>query len=145
MSLILFLAFAILQLDKGMIYLLITCSILDIPKYQDKADTKYFIVLHPGKVKLKGFVHMPELAPSQDLWAWTMMHKNEEGWFSIYTKKFCNDMKNRPGLRDAIDRLEKKARDNDVLVVCFCPDVNVCHRGLIADELARRGVIVDKH
>lgn len=125
--------------------MLITCSVRDIKLYEHKADISYFIVLYPGKTKLKGFLHVPELAPSADLLGWALAHKNTENWFDVYTQRFNDEMKTRPGLRDAVNRLEKITRTKNVLVSCFCDDVNLCHRGLIADELSIRGVEVEKH
>jgi uncharacterized protein YeaO (DUF488 family) len=125
--------------------MLITCSVKDVSYYEQLADIRYFIVLYPGRTKLKGFLHAPELAPSPDLLSWALEHNREENWFSIYTERFNEEMKNRPGLRDAINRLEVKAREKVVLIVCFCPDANCCHRSLIADELQQRGIVVEIH
>lgn len=119
---------------------IITCSLSHIHEYE--ADTKYFIVLRPGKVHIDGLRHHPELAPSADLFNWAQQHKLEPGWFNTYTAWFQRDIRERVGLRDAIAKLETDAREKRILLVCFCPDVNQCHRGLIADELYRRGVQV---
>ena len=62
-----------------------------------------------------------------------------------YKEQFIHDMKTRPGMINALNDIEKKAKEADVLLICFCSDVNLCHRGLIADEMASRGVIVSKN
>jgi len=123
--------------------MIITCSLGDAKNYT--ADLIYFIVTNPGAVKPKGFKHRPDMGPSRELYAWAMAHKSEEGWFDIYKKQFCYDMKHLPGLVNALNELERKAKDKVILLVCFCPDVNFCHRGLEADELISRGVEVEKH
>jgi len=119
---------------------IITCSLGRVKDFE--ADAKYFIVLRPGKVNIPGLRHHPELAPSSELFLWTQAHKHEPDWFTTYSEWFRRDMRERAGLRDAIDKLEQDAKVKTILLVCFCADVNACHRGLEADELARRGVEV---
>ena len=121
----------------------ITCSLSSMHLYP--ADVKYFIVLRPGKVKVKGLRHKPDLAPSQELFTWAQAHKHEPDWFQHYATWFKKDMVERPGLRNALARLEETAKEKDILLVCFCANPEECHRGLIADELERRGVNVEKH
>lgn len=123
--------------------MLITSSLSDCKNYD--AKYKYFIVINPGKVKLKGISHRPELAPTRELYSWAMENKHIDGWFDHYREVFVNDMKTRPGMINALNDIEKKAKESDVLIVCFCPDVNFCHRGLIADEMEKRGVKVERH
>jgi uncharacterized protein YeaO (DUF488 family) len=121
---------------------IITCSLSKMKDYE--ADLKYFIVRKPGRVKADGMVHRADLSPSYDLFAWTQMHKQEEGWFSKYTKRFVYEMQNRPDLIAALNEIQKASETQNVMLVCFCGDVNECHRGLIADELLSRGVDVIK-
>ena len=120
--------------------MLITSSLSDCKNYN--ADYKYFIVINPKNVKLKGINHMPELAPTRELYGWAMQHKNEPNWFEHYKTQFISDMHTRAGMINALNFIEKQAKEKDVLLICFCSDVNECHRGLIADELSARGVEV---
>jgi uncharacterized protein (DUF488 family) len=106
------------------------------------ADLKYFIVRSLGKVKAKGLIHRPDLSPSSDLFSWTQMHKQEDDWFEKYKPRFLTEMKNRIDLSAALDEIQAVAETQTVLLACFCGDVNMCHRGLIADELTARGVAV---
>ena len=122
---------------------IITCSLSDMENYE--ADMKYFIVQRPGKVKVAGMRHRPDLAPSQELFFWAQANKHKDDWFTEYKERFCYDMKNRAGLKAAIDSLENLSKASTIMLVCFCADVNMCHRGLIADELLRRGASVDRH
>ena len=122
--------------------MLITCSLSQVKNFN--ADYKYFIVINPKGVKIKGVSHKPELAPTRELYQWAMSHKNEDNWFEHYKEVFINDMHTRQGMIDALNDLEKKAKEKDVLLICFCPDVNYCHRGLIADEMLKRGISVNK-
>lgn len=121
----------------------ITCSLSETHRYS--ADIKLFIVLRPGKVHVKGLRHKPDLAPSAELFSWAQQHKHEPNWFQDYADRFCHDMRHRPGLRDAVNNLEAIAAEHTVLLVCFCPDPQVCHRSLIAAELKRRGVSVEMY
>ena len=123
--------------------MLITSSLANCKNYD--AKYKYFIVINPKNVKLKGISHRPELAPTRELYNWAMENKNNDNWFKHYKEQFIHDMKTRPGMINALNDIEKKAKEADVLLICFCSDVNLCHRGLIADEMASRGVIVSKN
>lgn len=123
--------------------MLITSSLSQAKNYE--ADYKYFIVINPKNVKAKGIIHRPELAPTRELYSWAQEHKYEENWFEYYKETFIHDIQTRPGLINALNDIEEKARAKDVLLICFCPDVNQCHRGLIADEMQRRGIVVEKH
>lgn len=120
--------------------MLITSSLSNAKKYN--AKYKYFIVINPKNVKSKDLIHFPELAPTRELYNWAMANKNTENWFEHYKEQFVHDMHTRIGMINALNDIEKKARQDDVLLICFCSDVNQCHRGLIADELASRGVKV---
>lgn len=122
---------------------IITCSLSQMHQYN--ADYKFFIVLRPGKVHVKGLRHKPDLAPSAELFQWAQTHKHESDWFSTYAQQFRHDMKHRPGLRDAVDQLETLAAEHTILLVCFCPDPCTCHRSLIAAELECRGIHVEIH
>ena len=120
---------------------LYTCALSRMRDFQSIA-VKYFIVLRPGKVSVHGLRHRPDLAPSSELFFWTQNHKHEPDWFQTYEAWFKKDLKERPGLRLAVDKLEKELNDHDVLLVCFCPDPAKCHRRLIAEELQNRGIKV---
>jgi len=130
---------------KEMMFLsrIITCSLSEMKHYD--ADIKYFIVQSPGKVKVYGMKHRPDLAPSQELFSWTLENKSNVNWFEEYKNRFCYDIIYRAGLRDAISEVESKSQSSVIMLVCFCADVNQCHRGLIADELTKRGVHVERY
>jgi Uncharacterized conserved protein len=122
---------------------IITCSLSGMKSYD--ADIKYFIVQRPGNVKVSGMIQRPDLAPNQDLFFWTQKNKHKENWFDEYTERFCYDMKNRTDLKAAIDALEVAAKDTVIMLVCFCSNVDMCHRGLIANELISRGITVERY
>lgn len=111
-------------------------------KDYSEIETKYFIVLRPGNVKLRGVRHRPDLAPSKDLFLWAQEHKTEVDWFDTYRARFCEDMRTRPGLRIAVNKLEEELKTKDILLICFCADASKCHRSLIAKELEQRGCSV---
>ena len=117
---------------------LYTCSLSRLDEYKD-IRKKYFIVLRPGKVKVRGLRHKPDLAPSFELLDWALEHKTDDDWYERYSAWFRRDMTARAGLRDAISRLDDELAEHDVLLVCFCPDPNKCHRMLIAKEMENRG------
>lgn len=123
--------------------MLITCSLANMKNYD--ADYKYFIVINPKSVKVKGLRHRPDLAPTRELYSWVQEHKHEDNWFEHYKEVFLEDMKTRAGLINALNDIENKAKTRDVLLVCFCSDVNLCHRGIIADEMIRRGIKVERN
>lgn len=119
----------------------ITCA-LNRLKYYSGADVKYFIVRSPGRVNVKGMVNRPDLSPSSKLFYWTRQHKHEKSWFDEYAVQFRAEMRERDDLIAALTEVQEIAKTQTVLLVCFCADVNLCHRGLIADELKAWGVPV---
>jgi uncharacterized protein YeaO (DUF488 family) len=110
-------------------------------RYYD-ADLRYFIVRSPGRINVDGLIHRPDLSPSRDLFFWAKQHKTDVDWFGEYAWRFCTEMQERPDLVFALNEIQEMAVTRTILLVCFCGDPNTCHRGLIADELAARGVEV---
>ena len=124
---------------------IITCALSNMKNY--KADKKYFIVRSPGRVNFSQYnlVHFPALSPSMNLFLWTRRNQLKSGWFEEYRERFELEMKTDKGMMSALDQIEAEAKDKIVLLVCFCKDVNECHRGLIANEMAQRGIPVERH
>lgn len=122
--------------------MLITCSLSKVNKF--KVLEKYFIVRSPGNVKVDNLVHLPELAPSLELFLWSQkMKKQKVEWWDEYKLRFMQEMKSSQ-MEKALEQLEKHSSTKDILLVCFCPDVDRCHRGIIADEMKKRGVLVNR-
>lgn len=127
--------------------MLVTCYIGEVRRMEKKYhfDYKYFIVINPKEVHLKGFSHRPDLGPSRELYKWFLENKHKKDWFVNYKRKFIVDMEDRPGLKRAVAELKEKSKRGNVLAVCFCENVNACHRGIIADDCIKDGIEVIKH
>jgi hypothetical protein len=95
------------------------------------------------------FGHLPELSPSPSLFGDTQLWKNEygkekENWWHLYEPRFIREMQERVELIRALRWLEWLLKEGiDIRVFCFCKDVDGCHRGLVGNEMIRRGCEVD--
>lgn len=122
--------------------MLITCSLSRVNEFT--ADEKYFIVRSPGAVKIADLYQLPELSPSFDLFLWAQRQKKQGiEWWREYELRFTQEMKSFQ-MSKVLDQLERCSRIKDILLVCFCSDVDKCHRGIIANEMKKRGVLVDR-
>ena len=126
---------------KGMVT---TSSLSEIKHLNlDDYDVKLFIVRYPGKVmdslgKL-GFVHLPQLSPSKALFDRTQIEKktNPEEWYFNYEQGFLGEM---AAMKPYMDRIKQHLNEGkNVLLVCCCSSVSICHRNIIGNILAILG------
>lgn len=119
-----------------------TCSLSEVKNIDlTQYEVKLFIVRHPGKVMQslseKGFVHVPELAPSKELLQKSMKDRKisphwkktlEEGYISELTDSL-----------KFIDRIEEHLLNGrNVLLCCYCKEETDCHRFLLKNILEIR-------
>lgn len=125
---------------------------IDLTEYQVKLQ----IVRFRTKGLRAGFTHVPELAPSEQLFKKAMykwkkliftkrekeiMSNGETGtWFDIYKIEFLNEMKERNDLKRCYKRL-KEVLDSgqNIICICYCDNAKRCHRYIIAEELKKDG------
>lgn len=127
-------------------------DLIDVSAY----DVKLQIVLSIKKGLLRGFTHVPHLAPSEDLYNIAMykwkklkfkkeekekMARGETGtWWDLYKERFISETKTRVDFRRAYKRL-KQCLDNgdNVILVCFCENLQRCHRSIVGHMLEEDG------
>lgn len=129
----------------------------------DNDILKLFIVRRPvGKIP-DGFMHVPQLSPSVNLFEKTQLWKNrqfnktereflnnkgvlddEDAWWYLYEVDFRKEIKERPDMVKEIARLKERLKNKeDVYVFCYCKDGERCHRWLVGDEIRQSGYEVD--
>lgn len=130
-------------------------------KYSDK---KLLIVRKPMGTIPHGFIHVPQLSPSLELFNKTQLWKQnqftekekeflnnrgidfegENAWWTIYNDYFLKEIQNRP---DMVKEIEKRKQmmdnGNDIYMFCYCKDVDHCHRKLIGEAIEKDGYKVD--
>ena len=109
-------------------------NISQLAGFAKKNDLRYFL----KTICAIEYVHVPELAPTQDI---LDEYKKHKGDWTIYEKKFMELMINR-GIEN---RLSRELFDNACLL-CSEDKPNHCHRRLVAEYLkAKWGDIEIKH
>lgn len=125
---------------------------------------KLLIVRKPVSGIPQGFIHVPQLSPSLSLFEQAQIWKKEitrktdveyiesinksihdtDSWWFLYEKEFNKEMRERPDMVRAIQRLiEQLNQDKDIYVFCYCKNVCRCHRGLLGIYIQTLGLIVD--
>lgn len=94
--------------------------------FTKKDDLEYFLKAIAGI----GYVHLPELAPTQDI---LTAYKKEKGDWSVYEPKFLALMKSRR----IEETMQKELLDGGCLL-CSEDKPHHCHRRLVAEYLAEK-------
>ena len=123
---------------------------------------RLLIVRRPPEPFPNGFVHVPQLSPSLELffkakrWKKGEFYEHEESliedhflgepedkWWFLYEREFMKEMHERPDMVKALCRLEEVINNEEMYLFCFCPNYTRCHRGLIGKFLEEKGYPVD--
>lgn len=143
-------------IDKG--YVQLACF-EDIDDYEmDLFDIKLQIVLSTKKGLLigKGFIHVPQLAPSEKLfndaiYKWKklkftkkekeeMIKGNTHTWWDLFEQRFIKESNERIDFKRAYKRLrEHLDSGKNIILVCYCDNVKHCHRSIEGEMLVRDG------
>lgn len=137
------------------------CSLSKLKEHTNSYDKKLFIVREPGKVDYEryGMVHVPELSPSPKLFStyhtrWknghfigAEKHIIENGktktWFDLYELQFIREMEHSEDMINSLIRIEELLNEGiNILLVCFCPNLDNCHRKLIGERIKEKGYTV---
>ena len=114
---------------------IILCRIGEEPE----ADIRLLITRVPKK--LKGWVHVPELAPSPYLFRKAIQWKKEGLWLQKwpeYESQFFKEM-NQPTANRYIERLVQRIKEGKTLALsCFCVDEKHCHRSLVKQVVLQK-------
>lgn len=110
-----------------------------------KYDEVWAIVRSPKHVP-QGFIHVPELSPSWELFNKYLELKDKGNWNSdtfrvIYRPQFIAEMEKSREALYALNELIAKALDGkSIALVCFCKNASLCHRSIINEMLKSKGI-----
>lgn len=129
-----------------------------------KEGIKFLIVRKPvGKIP-EGFIHMPMLSPSLELfnkahmWKRSKFSKEEElklrrigvdiedtdAWWHLYEPEFINELGAREDVKRALDIISMELKkENDIYLFCYCKELDTCHRVLVGKYLEGKGFSVN--
>ena len=80
------------------------------------------------------------LAPSRELFNWYMNNKNNVNGFDDYEKVYMNQLKNNKYALNELSSIKNMLESGkDVCLLCFCRNINTCHRSLIGRLFKNKG------
>lgn len=129
---------------------LYTCGINDLKTYAN-IKHRFFIAQYikdKEGISKYGFAQMPNLAPEKALVNEYIRLKNAKLWSERmfeewYTPLFLKQMYTRNETRGALNYIYKLITNgDDVVIACYCHNKDMCHRTLIAQEMAKHGICV---
>lgn len=114
-------------------------------KQTEPQDEVWAIVRSPKKLP-KGVLHVPELAPSWELFSKYLELKtagnwNEETFQNIYVPDFLKEMNMITAQEKLQELVEKSNQGLNITLKCFCQGT-LCHRFIIAGLLQAKGIEV---
>ncbi|MDF2880001.1 MAG: hypothetical protein K0R54_558 [Clostridiaceae bacterium] len=125
---------------------------------------KFFIVRKPVGGIPKGFIHVPQLSPSIELFDKTQKWKKNEfnddeikelktnnisltdksAWLYFYKTEFYYELNNRPDMVRALNNLMYQLDEaEEIYLFCYCKNLEECHRYLIGQFIQNKGYKVD--
>lgn len=144
------------EIKEGKIYFTSFENARNILSSDNEFDIKLHITRHVNKGILKDFIHVPQLAPSNELFNKTMYKwkklkfTNEEleimksgktgTWLDLYIPEFNKEMDNREDFIKCFNRIKEHLNNRkNIIAVCYCEDKDRCHRKIISDRLISEG------
>lgn len=128
----------------------------------DKSVKKLLIVRREPDPFPKGFIYVPQLSPSTDLFNKTQRWKkgnftkkemliisdfnnieSNDYWWYLYKDAFNLELNCRNDMKLALERLINLSESEDIYLFCYCKDTCRCHRGLVGEYLVLRNIAVD--
>lgn len=130
----------------------------------DKNTLKLLIVRRPVNGIPNGFIHTPQLSPSNELFEKAQLWKankfndedikylkergvspeSKDAWWILYKRDFSLEVNNRKDMIKALERLQILLKEGKkICLFCYCKDVNRCHRGIIGQHIKSLGFEVD--
>ena len=109
-------------------------------------DEIWVIVRSIGSVKTGGNIyHIPQLSPSTALFHDYLAWRNQGLWNidtfnNLYKPRFLEEMRN-PVAQQYLKLLKEKSKVQDIQIVCFCKDEELCHRSIIRDLVEEENVM----
>lgn len=100
-------------------------------------DEVWIIVrsLKGGTPQVGNCYHVPVLSPDWNLFKdyrkWADANAwNKECFMERYVPRFLKQMKT-PEAKQALNSLYFKSKNSNILLVCFCPNEEMCHRSIV--------------
>ena len=119
-----------------MVYTTYLSKMKDIPKGATKFLVTRLLPKGFDKDSYGGLIYAPELSPSEQL---LFQYKYDEDW-NRFRLKFVREMKNRKSTQETLSRIGNMLENNeDIYLICYEKEHEVCHRTLLAQELGKRG------
>ena len=118
----------------------------------DEFEIKLQITRYTNKAHLSSFIHLPHLSPSKALLnktnhSWKKCKFTEEEkekmkngkthtWWDLYENEFLKEIEMRNDFKRAYERLKERMEEGkNIICVCYCSDMNRCHRKIIGEML----------
>lgn len=106
-----------------------------------------WVIVRSLKNPINGTQHHPELSPSIPLFygylSWRKQGKwNKTTFETQYAPRFLEQLSQDKEARNSLNKLFVESKTKNILLVCFCPDEQLCHRSIIAGILYNVGVNV---
>ena len=125
----------------------------------ERFDYKLQIVRYTNNGLKEGFLHFPTFSPSEKLFNKTMrgwkrlkftksekefMANGKTGtWFDLYEAHFFQEKSFDKSFKEAIQAVITEVNQGKrFLMICYCENLERCHRKLVADMLQEAGVPV---
>lgn len=112
-------------------------SIGSVRDISDKYDEVWMIVRSLKSVPQCNIpvYHVPALSPSKELFDCYLSWKtagcwNKNTFETCYKPRFLKEMES-PEARGMIGILKERAKDKHILLACYCPADEICHRSLV--------------
>lgn len=110
-------------------------------------ESNVYLITRSDKVAhsatLNGWNYCNELAPSWDLFKATKAIKAQGEWDKdkfkkFYVPKFIEGLKARNAIATLNEIITKIHNNEDVYLLCFCPNHDMCHRSIVSQILTMR-------
>ena len=84
--------------------------------------------------------HVPQLAPSKELFIWYRKEFHEGRWgkeafLKHYVPAFLEMFSEGSEGQLFLEKLAREGKEKDILLVCFCQDEKLCHRSIVGGLL----------
>ena len=112
-----------------------------------QADARWLITRKNTDKAVIGITWVPELAPSQALFNRYMdeWRGTSQKYWPLYVDRFQEELKTEEKLK-ALRRLWRlTAQGKTVLLLCYCPRPEHCHRSLVGEFLKTHGANVQEY
>lgn len=132
---------------------LYTCSVANMNKYSH-IENKFLITQtcsdNPAIILERyGFLWAPSLAPSKEIfYEYRRLSKlgqwTPDAFNNWYTPAYNNYILGNADPRNLLNYIWKRLADGkDVVIACYCGNVDMCHRKLVGLQFERLGITVD--